>query len=170
MNTTKKETNYQIAITTLTNARKDHYDGENAIYRLAARKNVPVGISQKKLQNYVGNLVDVLSVQDVIANKVNIHKGFIEVEFYPKGYQMVMTKGQYAGLHLEFAQFIEKTKIIGLEAQKTFLEDEPDYSVRAVANELVNFFPEFNSKCFGTSDRRDIEVNSCSTDQVWEVA
>ncbi|MEW4221072.1 hypothetical protein [Rossellomorea marisflavi] len=162
--------NYQIAISALNTARNDHYDGANAIYRLSARKNVPMEISRSNLLNYVKGLVENLSVQEVIANKVNIHKGFIEVEYYPKGYQMVMTKGQYVGLHLEFAEFIEKTNILGLEVQKTFLEDEPDYTVRAVANQEINFFPEFNSKCFGTSDRRTIEVNRCSTDLVWEVA
>ncbi|TNU29702.1 hypothetical protein FH490_05610 [Bacillus velezensis] len=166
-----KKDNYQIAISSLTAARNDHYDGVNAIYRLAAQVPINKGTSPDGVQRQIRRLVKDLMVQKVRANRINIHEEVLVIDFYPKGFQMVMNRGQYAGLQLEFAEFLNQTGIWGIEIQDGCYMDDPEDSVKSVSNDLINFFPEFNSKCFGVRDNEPIEIiNCCSFELYGEVA
>ncbi|MEW4973131.1 hypothetical protein ABRY75_18440 [Bacillus stercoris] len=158
-----KKNNYHIAISSLTAARNDHYDGVNAIYRLAAQVPINKGTSPDGLQRQIKRLVKELMVQKVRANRINIHEDMLVIDFYPKGFQMVMTRGQYAGLQLEFAEFLNRTGIWGIEIQDGCYMDDPEDSVKSVCNGLINFFPEFNSKCFGARENEFIEIINCSS-------
>ncbi|WP_108671541.1 hypothetical protein [Peribacillus acanthi] len=166
-----RKDNYQIAISSLTAARNDHYDGVNAIYRLAAQVPIPEGTSPDGMQRVVKRLVKDLSAQKVLANRIYIDEAFLKIDFYPKGFQMVMTRGQYAGLQLEFAQFLDHTGIRGIVIQDGCYMDDPEESVKSVSNDLINFFPEFNSKCFGARENEPIEIFNCSSFELFvEVA
>ncbi|MEK3857501.1 hypothetical protein [Cytobacillus sp. FSL H8-0458] len=158
-----KNNNYHIAISSLTAARNDHYDGVNAIYRLAAQVPIPKGTSRDGLKREIKRVVKDLSGQKVLANRIIIHEEFLEIDFYPKGFQMVMTRGQYAGLQLEFAEFLNQTGIWGIVIQDGCYMDDPECSVKSVSNGSINFFPEFNSKCFGARDNEPIEIINCSS-------
>jgi hypothetical protein len=61
---------------------------------------------------------------------------------------MVMTRGQYAGLQLEFSVFLDQSGISGIAIQDGCYNDDPKDLVKAVSNDQVNFFPEFNLKMF----------------------
>lgn len=166
-----EKSNYQIAVSSLTDARSDHYDGVNAIYRVAAQVPISEGTSPDGIQRVIKRLVKDLSVQKVLANRINIHEEFLEIDFYPKGFQMVMTRGQYAGLQLEFANFLDQTGIWGIAIQDGCYMDTPEDSVKSVCNDLINFFPEFNSKCFGARENEPIEIINCSSFELYgEVA
>lgn len=154
----KNITNFKKVIMALTKARSDHYDGENAIYRLAASVPIPKESCPDGLRRQIKKLLKGLELLEVRANRINIHDNFIEIEWYTKGYQMVMNRGQYVGLLLEFAEFLNKAQIEDLTIMETFSNDDPENTVRSVSNDLVNFFPEFNSTCFGAMDREPIEV------------
>ncbi|MCA1032268.1 hypothetical protein LCL95_14615 [Bacillus timonensis] len=158
-----KKDNYQIAISSLTAARNDHYDGVHAIYRLAAQVPIPKGTSPDGVQRLIKKLVKDLSVQKVLANRISIHEEMFEIDFYPKGFQMVMTRGQFAGLQLELAEFLNQTGIMGIEIQDGCYIDDPEDSVKSVSNDLINFFPEFNSKCFGARGNEPMEIINCSS-------
>lgn len=150
--------NYQIAASCLSNAREDHSDGVNAIYRLAAQVPIPKKTSPDELRRLIKELAEDLSIQKVLANRITIHKKFLEVDYYPKGFQMAMNRGQYTGLVLEFAHFLNETGINEITIQDGFYMEEPDASVKSVGNDLINFFPEFNSKCFGASNHESIQI------------
>ncbi|WP_181347382.1 hypothetical protein [Thalassobacillus sp. CUG 92003] len=161
MHVTRERNNHQVAVSSLTKSRNDHYDGVNAIYRLAAQVPIPKGTSSDGMQRLIKRLVRDLSVQRVLANRINIHEGVLEIDFYPKGFQMVMTRGQYAGLQLEFAEFLNQSNISGISIQDGCYMDDPECSVRTVSNESINFFPEFNYKCFGAPENEPIEIINC---------
>lgn len=163
-----KNNNYHIAISSLTAARNDHYDGVNAIYRLAAQVPINKGTSPDGVLRQVKRLVKDLMVQKVCANRINIHEDVLVIDFYPKGFQMAMTRGQYAGLQLEFAEFLNQTGIWGIEIQDGCYMDDPEDSVKSVSNDLINFFPEFNSKCFGARDNEPMEIINCSSFGLYE--
>ena len=95
---------------------------------------------------------------DVKANRIFIHDGKIEIDFYPKGFQMVMSRGQYAGLVFEFAEFLNNSSIQNLYIQSRFFLDDPDDSVKGVSNDMINFFPEFNQDCFGSNPNEPIKI------------
>lgn len=165
------KSNYQIAVSSLTEARSDHYDGVNAIYRLAAQVPIPEEVSPDGMHRYLKRLLKDLSAQKVLANRIYIDEESLKIDFYPKGFQMVMTKGQYAGLQLEFAKFLDQTGIWGIAIQDGCYMDDPEDSVKSVCNDLINFFPEFNSKCFGARDNEPIEIINCSSFELFgEVA
>jgi hypothetical protein len=154
--------NFQIAVATLTEARSDHYDGINAIYRFPARVKIPEGTSADGLNRQLQKLIKDLSKLSVRPNRINIHDDMLEIDWYPKGYQMVMNRGQYAGLLLEFAEFLNKAPIRNLLIQEFYFGDDPEDSVRSVSNDMVNFFPEFNAACFGSEDKEPIEIINCT--------
>jgi hypothetical protein len=155
--------NFQIAVKALTDARSDHYDGINAIYRLPACVPIPEGSSSDGIRRQIQKLIKDLVKLSVRPNRIIIHDDMIEIDWYPKGYQMVMNRGQYAGLLLEFAKFLNAAPIRDLLIQDGYFGDAPEDSVRSVNNDQVNFFPEFNSKYFGATDREPIEVIVCGT-------
>ncbi|ATO26990.1 hypothetical protein RA13_02320 [Bacillus atrophaeus] len=154
--------NFQIANASLTDARSDHYDGINAIYRLPAFVRIPEGNCGDGLERLLQKLVKDLSDLSVRPNRIFIHDDMIEIDWYTKGYQMVMNRGQYVGLLLEFAEFLNKAPIHGLLIQYGYFGDDPEDSVRSVSNDMVNFFPEFNSSCFGLKDNESIEIINCN--------
>ncbi|MBL3647436.1 hypothetical protein [Bacillus sp. RHFS10] len=163
-----KKNNYQIAVSSLTEARSDHYDGVNAIYRLAAQVPIPEEVSPDGMHRYLERLLKDLSAQKVLANRIYIDEKSLKIDFYPKGFQMVMTRGQYAGLQLEFAQFLDQTGIRGIVIQDGCYMDDPEESVKYVSNDLINFFPEFNSKCFGARKNEPIEIINWSSFGLYE--
>jgi len=150
--------NFQIAVAGLAEVRSDHYAGINAIYRLPACVKIPDGTCGDGLERLLQKLVKDLSNLSVRPNRIYIHDDMIEIDWYPKGYQMVMNRGQYVGLLLEFAEFLNKAPIQDLIIQKGFFDDDPEETVRSVSNEIINFFPEFNSSCFGLNDNESIEI------------
>lgn len=156
----QEKSNIEMALSALTNGREDHYDGVNAIYRLPAYVSIPIGITKESLQREINHLLKQLSILSVQANQITIHRYIIEIDFYPRGFQMVMNKGQYVGLLIEFVEFLDNSKISGIKFSEEFYNDRPDISVRTVNNEYINFFPEFNSKCFGGIDGESIEITS----------
>lgn len=117
---TRKKTNFQIALSALTDSRSDHYDGVNAIYRLAACVPIPKGTSSDGIRRQIKKLLKDLKRLVVLPNRINIHDDMIEIDFYPKGYQMVMNQGQYIGLLIEFADFLNKAPIDDLLIQEFF--------------------------------------------------
>ncbi|MDR4316647.1 Uncharacterised protein [Niallia circulans] len=153
--------NFQIAVAALTDVRSDHYDGINAIYRLPACVKIPEGTCENGLERQLQKLIKDLSELSVRPNRIYIHDDMIEIDWYPKGYQMVMNRGQYVGLLLEFAEFLNKVPIQDLLIQDGYFGDDPEDSVRSVSNDMVNFFPEFNSNCFGLRDNESIEIINC---------
>lgn len=154
--------NFQIAVSALTDSRSDHYDGVNAIYRLAAYVPIPKGSSPHGIKRQIKKLLKDLERLEVRANRIFIYDDTIEIDFYPKGFQMVMSLGQYVGLIIEFAAFINKAPIQDLLIRESFNGDDPEDSVRSVGNDMVNFFPEFNSTCFGAEEKEPIEIINCS--------
>lgn len=164
------KSNYQLAISAIEYGREDHYNGVDAIYRLAAC--VPIVYEETSadgLRRQIKQLTKQLSLLDVQADRLYINEDMIEIDFHPKGFQMVMTRGQYVGLLLEFADFLDKSKIENIQIQDGFYYDDPETSVRTVSNDQINFFPEFNSKCFGKhSDDVPIEVYNCCIGNKYE--
>ncbi|MFD1031724.1 hypothetical protein [Metaplanococcus flavidus] len=156
---TEYQTNFEIACESLSSAREDHYDGIHSIYRLSAWVVVPDSMSFEESVKQFDQLVKDLSNLKVRPNRIYKHGGgLLEVDYYPRGYQMVMNKGQYAGLQLEFAQFLDQSPILGMSIQEGCYYDDPDDSVKSVSNAQINFFPEFNSKCFGTLENEKINI------------
>lgn len=155
--------NFQIAVAGLTEVRSDHYDGINAIYRLPACVKIPEGTCGDGLERFIQKLIKDLSEMSVRPNRIYIHDDMIEIDWYPKGYQMVMNRGQYAGLLLVYAEFLNKAPIRDLFIQEGYFGDDPEDSVRSVSNDSVNFFPEFNSKCFGATNSEAIEIIDSSS-------
>lgn len=149
--------NYRIAVTSLTEARDDHYDKENAIYRLSAC----VKISNSTTFSQVYTLLYDLSKLEVRPRRLFLNENMLEVDWAPRGFQMVMNRGQYAGLVLEFAEFLNKTGIPDLVIQEGFFWDDPGESVKGVSADLINFFPTFNADCFGAKDNEPIEIMDC---------
>lgn len=165
------KTNFQIALSALTDSRGDHYDGINAIYRLAACVPIPKGSSPDGVRRQVRKLRKDLKKLEVRPNRIIIHDDMIEIDFYPKSYHMVMNIGQYIGLLIDFAEFLNNAPIENLYIQDGFFGDDPECSVRSISNDLVNFFPEFNSTCFGAENNEPIEIINCALDKgIGEVA
>ncbi|MCY8498577.1 hypothetical protein P8917_03980 [Bacillus atrophaeus] len=72
---------------------------------------------------------------------------------------MAMTRGQYVGLVTEFANFLDSSGTEEYLLQYSFLLETPyDDSVLSATNDQINFFPEFNSKCFGADESEKIQV------------
>lgn len=159
----RRKDNYSKAISALNGEREDHYDGVNAIYRLAAVVPIPNDTSPDGVRRQLKRLVKDLSTQKVRANRIYVYEQRLNIDFYPKGFQMVMTRGQYAGLQLEFAEFLNQTGIREIVIQDGCYADDPEDSVRTVSNDEVNFFPEFNSKCFGAKEGDSIEILNFSS-------
>ena len=103
--------NIEIACSALTLAREDHYNGANALYRLSAIVPISSNISTVEVYRQLNELINQLSTLKVKANRVLIKNHEFEIDFYPKGFQMVMSNGQYAGLQLEFAEFLNNSGI-----------------------------------------------------------
>ncbi|MEI2446060.1 hypothetical protein [Priestia megaterium] len=156
-----KKSNYQIAISSLTNARHDHYDGVNAIYRLSAYAKIPESTCKDGFERQLQKIMKNLSSLSVYPNRIYVQDDKLEIDWYPKGYQMVMNRGQYAGLLLEFAEFLNKANMRDLVIQDGFFGDDPEESVKSMSNDMINFFPEFNSDCFGLRDNNSIEIMYC---------
>lgn len=156
-----QKNNYQLANSSLIYSRHDHYDGVNAIYRLAACVPIPKGMSPDGVRRQISRLTKELTTLNVRANRINILDDMLEIDFYPKGFQMVMTRGQYAGLQLEFAEFLDQSGILGIKIQDGCYNDDPEDLVKSVSNDQINFFPEFNSTCFGARENESIEIINC---------
>lgn len=153
--------NFQIAVTALKNARTDHYDGVNAIYRLSAYAKIPERTCKDGFERQLQKIMKDLSSLSVCPNRIYVQDDKLEIDWYPKGYQMVMNRGQYVGLLLEFAEFLNKANMWDLVIQDGFFDDDPEESVKSVGNDMINFFPEFNSDCFGLRNNNSIEIMYC---------
>ena len=150
--------NVEIACSALTLAREDHYNGANALYRLSATVTIPGIISTVELYRRLNELINQLSTLKVKANRVLIKNHEFEIDFYPKGFQMVMSNGQYAGLQLEFAEFLNNSGINGIKINSASFSDDPDESVKSVSSDFINFFPKFDSQCFGANKDELIQI------------
>lgn len=150
--------NYRIAIKSLKDARSDHYDRENAIYRLSAC----VKISNGTAFSQVYTLLKEISKLKVLPKRLFFYEDMLEIDWAPRGFQMVMNRAHYAGLVLEFAEFLNETGIPDLIIQEGFFGDDPKMGVKGVDNDLINFFPTFNEDCFGTKDNELIEIINCA--------
>lgn len=157
----KKKTNYQTAISVLSYAREDHFDGVNAIYRLGAALELDSHMSQDGLERYLKKLKKQLKESGICPNRIFIFPGSIGIDWYPRGYQMVMNRGQYAGLYLQFAKYLDECPIRNIRIEEGCVDDDPEDSVKGVSNTEINFFPEFNEKCFGSEHEELIEIVNC---------
>jgi hypothetical protein len=82
----RNTTNFAITKSSMTQARSDHYDGVNAIYRLAAYVSIPKGTSSDGVRRQISRLRKELSILNVRANRINIYGDMLEIDFYPKGF------------------------------------------------------------------------------------
>ncbi|MDF9506475.1 hypothetical protein P5808_13845 [Bacillus cereus] len=158
----KKNSNYQTAISVLSYAREDHFDGVNTLYRLGAILELDSSMSQDGLERYLKKLKKQLEELSICPNRILISGNHVEIDWYPKGYQMVMNRGQYAGLFLEFAKYLNECPIQNIRIGDGCVDDDPDDLVKSALNGEINFFPEFNEKCFGIQDGESIEILNCN--------
>jgi hypothetical protein len=150
--------NYGATISSLYSARTDHYDGINALYRVAAYVPIPMGSSPDGIERQVKKLIKDLDQLSVRPNQIFIFDNKIEIVWYAKDYQMVMNRGQYLGLVFEFVDFLNNAPIQDIYLQSAFFSDDPDDSVKGVSNDMINFFPEFNQDCFGADPNEPIRI------------
>lgn len=150
--------NFQIAINALTEARSDHYDGVNAIFRLSAYLEMDDSYLEEDYAEYLERNIESLAKLSVRPNRIYICDSKFEIDWYPKGFQMVLTRGQYSGLILEFAEFLNNIQFPNIYINNGSFGDDPERAVRSVNNATVNFFPEFNSSCFGLKENETVEV------------
>lgn len=103
----RNKTNFQKVVMVLNPnyARPDHYDGINAIYRLTAFIELDDKLSQDGFEKQLKKLVKDASKLEVRSHSITVHDDMFEINWFPRGYQMVMNRGQYAGLVPEFAKF-----------------------------------------------------------------
>ncbi|MCE4049910.1 hypothetical protein [Bacillus sp. Au-Bac7] len=150
---TRQISNYLKAIRVLNEkyARKDHCDGTNALYRLVASLSLDKTFSAKDFESYLLYLTKEFEKLDVRPNAICVLETKIDVIWYPRDFQMVMNRGQYAGLCLEFAEFLNKSHL-NLEIQEDSFSEDPEDRVKSVSNDIINFFPEFNARCFGSNE------------------
>lgn len=155
-----EQKNYQTALRMLDPlfCREDHCDGANAIYRLSALYYLEDDISEDGLEREIKKLIREVSKFSVRPDTLYVHESFIEIDWYPESYQMVMNRGQYIGLVVEFAKFLNECPIKLYINDECFYDDDPEFSVRIVNNDDINFFPQFNQKCFGLDPMHSIEV------------
>jgi hypothetical protein len=154
----KEKSNLHKAISVLTPGyvREDHFDGVNAIYRLAAYIELDENLSKDGFCRQLQYLNRELSKLSVRPNSVYIFDNMIVINWYTRGFQMVMNRGQYAGLVLQFAKFLDTCHLKGLKILDECFNDDPEDAVKSVPNEDINFFPEFNEKCFGSNEPIEI--------------
>ncbi|MCA1032267.1 hypothetical protein LCL95_14610 [Bacillus timonensis] len=151
--------NIELAHKAFNEATSDKYDGVNSIYRLAAAIPIPENASSDGIKKLINRLKKELSTLNVRANAINFMEDILEIDFYAKGYQMLMTRGQYVGLVTEFGAFLDSSGIEDIFIQYGFLSETPyDDSVLSATNDQINFFPEFNSRCFGADESEKIQV------------
>ncbi|OXS60821.1 hypothetical protein B0G93_10798 [Bacillus sp. V-88] len=151
--------NIELAHKAFYKASSDKYDGVHSIYRLAAAVPIPECTSPDGVERQINRLKKELATLNVRANAINFMEDILEIDFYAKDYQMVMTRGQYVGLVTEFAVFLDSSGIEEIFIQYGFLSETPyNDSVLTASNDQINFFPEFNSKCFGADISEKIQV------------
>ncbi|MCO4852442.1 hypothetical protein [Bacillus vallismortis] len=150
--------NFQMAINALTEARSDHYDGVNAIYRLSAYLEMDDSNLEEDYAEYLERNIESLAKLSVRPNRIYICDSKFEIDWYPKGFQMVLTRGQYAGLLLEFEEFLNNIQFPNIYINNGSFGDDPKEIVRSVNNDMVNFFPEFNSRCFGLNENESMDI------------
>lgn len=155
--------NIHIALSAFENARADHYDGMNALYSMVAQVPISEETSPEGLKRQINALTKQLSLLEVQPEQIFVlsDHNIIRIEFCAKDYQMVMTKGQYVGLLLEFADFLSNSNISDIRIHERFFDADPESSVKMFSDDMINFFPEFNSKCFGAEKNTPIEVINC---------
>ena len=162
------EGNHQIAVDALKYACKSHYDGVHTIYRMAACVLFEENVTDNEIFARLQRLSEELKVLDVRANRIMVYDDMLEIDFYPKRSLMVMNKGQYAGLMLQFADFLEKSGLEDMFIQSGMYDDDPGDKIYPSNEYLVNHFPEFNSICFGSCNYEQIEVVDFSTNFLTE--
>jgi hypothetical protein len=152
--------NYRKAISVLdpNGAREDHCDGGNAIYRLAAFVDLDLTMSLDGLKRYLKKLTKQLSGLSTRPNVILIMDNMIEISWYAKEFQVVMNRGQYAGLALQFAKFLNESRIENIRIQEGCFNDDPEADVKKASDKEVNFFPEFNNECFGANPNEPIRI------------
>lgn len=150
--------NYVNYLSGFKGIRKDHYDGENALFRFSAV--IYKGNSTEKLfeKQQLQLLLKELEIMSVVPNEIIIFTNRIEIHWYPKGHQMVMNLNQYLGLISQFILYIRDIPIRGIQFLERCLLEDPDRTVWGLPNELINFSPCFDSGCFGLTDSQTIKV------------
>ncbi|OEH56402.1 hypothetical protein AQ616_02470 [Oceanobacillus sp. E9] len=149
--------NFQLAMNALTEARSDHYDGVNGIYRFSAYLEIDDGDSEENYAKYLERVSEILSKLSVRPNRIYVCDNKFEIDWYPKGFQIVMTREQYLQLMLEFAAFLNDTEIPNFYINDGSFGDDPEEPVRSV-NNTVNFLPKFNSRCFGLKKSETVDI------------
>lgn len=128
--------------------RKDHYDGMNALYRFSAV--IDIKCRENSMPNEIIKMLRTLKSLDVVPNEVVVFSNRIEIHWYPKGYQMVLSYKQYLEIVRNFISYINRLDDYDLKFLKRCLTEDPDRTVWGVPNEFINFKPNFNSNCFGS--------------------
>ncbi|WP_142830251.1 hypothetical protein [Planococcus soli] len=133
------------------------YDGEYVIGRLAARVYVDNKDSSSEKEDLLQRLLIKLNCLSVRPNCVFKNYDNFEVVWYPKGSQIVQNKYQYTNLLFDFRDYLDESPIDGISFINTFGEC-PYNEIKVLTSENMNFFPQFNSNCFGSNKGLAIDV------------
>ncbi|MEG8979324.1 hypothetical protein U8Y98_21710 [Priestia megaterium] len=134
--------------------RKDHYNGDNALNRFSAVMFLESGLYSWKSKKKIRELNKAAKKWPVPPCEIMLFPNKVEIHWYAKSFQMVLTKEQYVVLIKDFIYFIAKIQGFNLKFLKRCLIEEPNRTVLAVPNEMINFKPCFNSACFGSDENK----------------
>lgn len=132
--------------------RKDHYDGQNALYRLSAVIYLRSNENGIKVQHLIENSKG----WKVPPSEMVVFSERIEIHWYTIGYQMILNHEQYLELIRDYIIFLNSIDDLNISFLERCLIESPDCTVWGVPNEIINFKPGFNSKCFGLGG---LEIN-----------
>lgn len=139
--------------------RKEHSDGEHLVGCLVAtigfNSNLQFPEASKELE-YVLNQLNQLPVRP---HQLFVESGSSwEAVWYANDYQMVSDKWEYAGLILDFSEFLEQHQapFFTTFLQDWFLLADSGERISELPNEAINFSPAFNVAWFGNDG--EIEV------------
>ncbi|MCM3411128.1 MULTISPECIES: hypothetical protein [Bacillaceae] len=128
--------------------REDHYDGINALYRLSAVIEKDSLGEKVSLGKQLYELLQNIETWSVVPNEIVVFPDRIEIHWYAKEFQMVMTRSQYLKLIIQFLFFLSNAQS-NIQFLKRCLMESPDRTVWGAPNEMINYSPTFSSTSFG---------------------
>ncbi|WP_112182537.1 hypothetical protein [Paraliobacillus zengyii] len=128
--------------------RKDHYDGQNALNRFSAEVSLDNRLDTQSLNKMVNNLVWDSKKWMVSPDEIIIFTNRIEIHWYAKAFQMVVTQEQYLELIQEFISFIKNIQNFKLTFLERCLIEDPNRLVWSAPNEVIQFNTSFCTSCF----------------------
>lgn len=138
--------------------RGDHYDGMNGLYRFSAVTSIDNLMAKNSSKEEIDRFIAELRTWPVIPNEVVIFIDRIELHWYPKGFQMVMSKIQYLKLIYQFVSYLHDLPKQNIHFLNRCLIEDPDRRVWGLPVDRVNCSPRFNSQDFGLEEEECIRV------------